>query len=73
MALDAAVFRPMRESPLLVLSDREIERLAQHIQTPDDLARALWEYGAIVWHRGRRLERDTAAQAAMRPWTRLRA
>jgi len=58
----------MRASPLLVLSEREIGQIASSVQTPEELARALWDYAFLCWQRGQRFERARAADAAARPW-----
>ena len=57
-------------SPLLVLSEHEIERIAQRVKTPEEIARAVWDYAFICWQRGQRIERRDAAQAAVRWWHR---
>ena len=59
----------MSASPLLVLSEGEIDRIAQAVQTPDEIACALWDYAFLCWQRGQRFERSLAADRAMRWWT----
>ena len=59
----------MSASPLLVLSEREIGRIASAVQTPEEIARALWDYAWIGWQRGQRFERARAADRAMRWWS----
>jgi len=59
----------MSASPLLVLSEREIGRIARAVQTPEEIAHALWDYAWIGWQRGQRFERARAADRAMRWWS----
>ncbi len=63
-----ALTRQIRESPLLVLSEHEISRIVQHVRTPEDIDRALWDYAWITWQRGQRVERARAADASARWW-----
>jgi len=58
----------MSASPLLVLSEREIGQIAHAVQTPEEIARALWDYAFLCWQRGQRFERARAADAAPRWW-----
>lgn len=55
-------------SPLLVLSPDEVDRIAHAVRTPEDIARALWDYAWIGWLRGRRFERARVADEAPRWW-----
>jgi hypothetical protein len=68
IAIDDLVYGKMGASPLLVLSPEEIERLAQLVHTPEEIAQALWDYAWIAWQRGQRFERARAADAATRWW-----
>ncbi len=63
-----ALTRQIRESPLLVLSEQEIDLIAQRVNTQDEIATALWDYAFLCWQRGQRIERRCAAQAAVRWW-----
>ena len=58
----------MSASPLLVLSAGEIGRIASAVQTPEEIARALWDYAFLCWQRGQRFEQARAADAAVRWW-----
>ena len=68
-----AEYAQLAASPLLVLSEHEIERIAQRVKTPEEIATALWDYGFICWQRGQRFEQARAADAAVRLWTELLA
>ena len=63
-----AEYAQLAASPLLVLSEHEIERIAQRVKTPEEIARAVWDYAFICWQRGQRFERARAADEAARPW-----
>jgi len=58
----------MSASPLLVLSEGEIDRIAHVVQTPEEIASALWDYAFLCWQRGQRFEQARAADAAVRWW-----
>ena len=58
----------MNDAPLMVLSASEVDRIAHSVQTPDEIARALWDYAFVCWRRGQRFERAHAADAAPRWW-----
>ena len=58
----------MSASPLLVLSEGEIDRIAHVVQTPEEIASALWDYAFLCWRRGQRFEQARAADAAVRWW-----
>ena len=59
----------MTDAPLMVLSAGGVDRIAQAVQTPEELARALWDYAFVCWQRGQRFERALAADRAMRWWS----
>ena len=59
----------MTDSPLMVLSADEVDRIAHAVHTPEEIARALWDYAWIGWQRGQRFERARAADRAMRWWS----
>ena len=59
----------MTDSPLMVLSADEVDRIAHAVHTPEEIARALWDYAFLCWHRGQRFEQARAADAACRWWT----
>ena len=59
----------MNDSPLMVLSVGEVDRIAHSIQTPEEIARALWDYAFLCWQRGQRFEQARAADASARWWS----
>ena len=58
----------MTDSPLMVLSADEVDRIAHAVHTPEEIARALWDYAFVCWQRGQRFERARADDAAARCW-----
>ena len=68
MGLDQDVFYQMSESPLLVLSETETKRIAQMVQTPEEIENALWDYAWVAWQRGQRFERSCAGDRETRWW-----
>ena len=67
-AISDLVYGKMGPSPLLVLSEGEVAKIAQQVHTPEEIAAALWDYAWIAWQRGQRFERSLAADRAMRWW-----
>lgn len=57
MALDDAVLAKMVTVDRPQVSRAEAEILARMVQTPEEIAEALWRYAAIGWLRGQRYER----------------
>ena len=68
MIPDDGVIARMGASPLLVLSDGEVKQIAQMVQTPEEIATALWDYAWISWQRGQRFERSCAGDRETRWW-----
>ncbi len=63
-----AEYTRMAASPLLLPSENEIERIAQQVHTPEEIARALFDFAFICWQRGQRFERARAADTSARWW-----